>query len=140
METGPASQEILQNLLANRCCDLRSLQPATFLPWFHPLLQQWQQSPIFQTRVEIRDIRHSSSLLRQLERNPRHAEHQDQASQEFSEISQLEKELANTTKALTGLEQAWRSTTDTKRQKAMREKREGFRLRHHQLEYHQDRK
>src|SRR5690606_42137749 len=102
METGPASQEILQNLLANHCCRLPILQPATFLPWLHPLLQQWQQSPIFQTRVEIRDIRHSSSLVRQLEHNLRHDEQQVRGSQEFSENSQLEKELANTTTALTG--------------------------------------
>src|SRR5690554_4191956 len=92
MEPGPSSQEALQSLLSERSCNLRSRHLANFRDWLAPLLAQWQQSLVFQARVEIRDIRHSSPLLRQLEHDLRQTERQDQESESFTEISQVEKD------------------------------------------------
>lgn len=134
MEPGPSSQEALQSLLSERSCNLRSRHLANFRDWLAPLLAQWQQSLVFQARVKIRDIRHSSPLLRQLEHDLRQTERQDQESESFTEISQVEKDLSNTAKALKGLHGAWQQATEPERQQALKDKLEGFRQQQLHLE------
>lgn len=134
MEYGLKSQETLRNLLTGQCRELRKAQTGAFRDWLAPLIDRWQRNPAFQIRVEIRDIRHNSPLLIQLEQELRLAERQDREALDFAELTQTERELANTAKAIQGLQQARQEAQDDRRKQALEEKLSQFLSRHQQLE------
>jgi hypothetical protein len=129
-------ERVLRQLLEEHTLELRGLDLPEFRRWLDRLLGFWRRDPVFMQRARIRDMRRIHPNLRELEREHRHAARDDANSPQFRRLSEVEARLKNTSKALTGLSEALKTALPDQHA-ALRQKRDGFRVRRHELEAEQ---
>lgn len=93
----------LRRLLDTCTEDVRSLDAAGFRDWLARRSERWQRDPVFLQRSRNRDLRRVHPRLRDLEAEERRARAADEAAPSFQRLSAVERELADTGKAIAGL-------------------------------------
>jgi hypothetical protein len=116
---------VLRHLLDKRTCDLRALDLEGFRRWLDHHLARWQRDAVFVQRTRIREMRRAHPRLRELEAERRRAATVDEASPQFERLRQLEQELIDAGKAISGLSAALDDPAPEKRS-ALQEKRDAF--------------
>jgi hypothetical protein len=118
----------LRRLLREQTFDLRGLDISGFRRWLDCHLSRWQNDPVFQQRIRIRDLRRAHPQLRVLEQQHRRAAALDAQSPQFTRLQRVEKELTDAARAIAGLTAALQQATPEK-QATLREKLTAFQAR-----------
>jgi hypothetical protein len=93
----------LRRLLRENDFDLRGVDLDGFRRWLAHHLARWRNDPVFAQRVRVRDLGRAHPGLRTLEQDYRRAARAEAASPQSPRLRELEKQLADTGKALAGL-------------------------------------
>jgi hypothetical protein len=137
-EPAPTTRGVrpLCRLLRDNTFDLRGLDLAGFRRWLDAHLARWRNDPVFAQRARIRGLRRANPRLRALEQEHRRAAVAEAATPQSPRLRQLEQELADTGKALSGLTAALQRAAPQKRP-ALRQKLGVFQARQRTLRHEQ---
>lgn len=116
--------------------DLRTLDLAGFRRWLELHLARWATDPVFGQRSKIRDLRRAHAELLKLEADHARAVRADAESEHGPRLSEIERQLYDTGKAIAGLTDAL-ARAPAEKQAATIAKRDAFAVRRRELEEEQ---